>query len=183
MLELVPAANYYSALGALLGQIVTIGLIVALVMRSRSAMFANIVEWVGSRGIFLALLISLGASVMTLFYSEVIGFAPCPLCWWQRVFLYPQVILFAMAAYKKEWYTGAAIDFSIVLSVFGFLVAVYHHLLQVVPGSGLPCPATGVSCSIRVMYEFGYITFPLLAVVLFAFLIVVMLCVRARKGV
>lgn len=116
---------------------------------------------------------------MTLYY-ESLGFEPCPLCWWQRIFLYPQVSLFAMALWCSR-YRVAAIDFSIAFSIIGGAIALYHHALQMMPGSGLPCPATGVSCAQRIFFEFDYITYPLMALSVFAFLVVVMLFVRARR--
>ncbi|OGG60165.1 hypothetical protein A2765_01155 [Candidatus Kaiserbacteria bacterium RIFCSPHIGHO2_01_FULL_56_24] len=130
------------------------------------------------RGLLIALVVSVLATILTLFYSDVLGFEPCPLCWWQRIFLFPQVILFGMAFWKKDAYIA---EYSIVLSIFGFGVALYQHALQMFGEGSLPCPATGVSCAQRILFEFGYITFPMLAVTAFAFLIVLMLFVRARR--
>lgn len=178
MLELVPATNYYISLGAILLQIATVVLFAAFILRTRIPSLDRLATWVGKRGLTIAFIVSLFASIMTLFYSEVIGFVPCPLCWWQRVFLYPQLILLGMALYKRDAYVA---EYSIVLSFFGLMIALYQHILQVLPNSGLPCPAVGASCSIRVLFEFGYITFPLLAATLFAFLIVVMLIVYSRR--
>lgn len=179
MIEFAAASNYYISLAAIAGQIATVGLVLAFALRSRVASFGSIVDFVGRRGILIAFAASFFASFMTLFYSEFIGFEPCPLCWWQRVFLYPQVILFGMALWKKDAYVA---EYSIVFSVFGLFIALYQHAMQIFPGSNLPCPATGPSCSIRVLYEFGYITFPFLAVTIFAFLLVTMLIVRARRA-
>ncbi|PIR83976.1 hypothetical protein COU18_01035 [Candidatus Kaiserbacteria bacterium CG10_big_fil_rev_8_21_14_0_10_51_14] len=129
-------------------------------------------------GLWIALALTLAASALTLFYSEVVGFPPCPLCWWQRVFLYPQVVLFALALWKHDRNVTL---YSIALSVLGLGFALYHHALQVLPSGTLPCPAEGaVSCAQRFIFEFGYITFPLMSASLFAFLIVLMLFVRRR---
>ncbi|MBI5645117.1 disulfide bond formation protein B, partial [Candidatus Kaiserbacteria bacterium] len=114
----------------------------------------------------------------TLFYSDVLGIPPCVLCWWQRVFLYPQVVLFAIALWKKD---HSIASYSIPLSIIGFAIGLYNHALQVLPSGTLPCPAQGVSCAQRFVFEFGYITFPMMAVTLFGFLIVLMLIVRNRQ--
>ncbi len=172
--------NYLLALGTLLMQLGTVALLFVFFMRSRVPLFNDIVEQVGSWGMWAATALTLVGLVMTLYYSDVLGFEPCPLCWWQRIFLYPQLILLGMAL-LKERYRRSAIDFSIVLSIFGAGVALYQHALQMLPGSGLPCPAVGVSCSQRIVFEFNYITFPLMAFSLFAFLIVLMLFVRAGR--
>lgn len=113
------------------------------------------------------------STVMTLVYSEYFGIVPCSLCWLQRVALYPQVFLFAIA-WKVKDKTVAL--YAISLSVFGMLVALYQHYLQMGGGSILPCPASGeADCGKRFMFEMGYITYPLSAFSLFALITVVML--------
>jgi len=118
--------------------------------------------------------------VMTLVYSEYFGIVPCGLCWLGRVFLYPQVVLFGMAAYRKDFTIAI---YSIVLSGIGLVIALYTHYLQMGGNSVLPCPASGVSdCARRYVFEYGYITLPLIGATLFVFLIVLMLfLLRARR--
>lgn len=177
-MELLFALNYWQALGVLLLQCATIGLGIAFMLRRRNALAGRIIARFSPFSLWVAFALSLFASFMTLVYSDYLGIEPCPLCWWQRVFLYPQVILFGMAAWKRDSYVA---DYALVLSVFGAAVALYQHALQMLPGSGLPCPATGVSCAERFLFEFGYITYPLMAFTLFAFLIVTALILRARS--
>jgi disulfide bond formation protein DsbB len=133
-------------------------------------------EW----GMMLAFALSFASAALTLYYSDVLGFEPCPLCWWQRIFLYPQIILFALALWYPR-YRSAAVDFSIAFSVFGAGIALYHHALQMLPSGSLPCPATGASCAQRLIFEFGYITYPLMAFSLFVFLIAIMLFLRQGR--
>ncbi len=176
-MEILPTLNYWQALGALLLQLATVGLIVAYMLRNRNVTAAGIIAWLQPKTLWILFALSLLASVMTLVYSDYLGIEPCPLCWWQRVFLYPQVILLGMAAWKRDFYIA---DYVIVLSVFGAAVALYQHFLQMFPNS-LPCPATGVSCAQRFLFEFGYITYPLMAFTLFAFLIILMLFARSKR--
>lgn len=178
-MELLPTLNYWQALGTLLLQVATIGLGAAFVLRRRNELAARIISWFTPKELWIAFALSLFASFMTLVYSDYLGIEPCPLCWWQRIFLYPQVILFGMAAWKRDTYVA---DYSLILSVFGAGVAFYQHLLQMLPGSGLPCPAVGASCAQRFLFEFGYITYPLMAFTLFAFLIVTALIARSRRS-
>jgi disulfide bond formation protein DsbB len=91
--------------------------------------------------------------------------------------MYPQVILFALALWKHI----PVRLISIVLSGLGFCVAVYHHALQMLPSGSLPCPASGPSCSQITLLEYGYITYPLMAATLFAFLIVLMVAHKVRS--
>src|SRR5258708_5189085 len=62
----------------------------------------DLVEFIGERAIFFSFLVALAATLGSLFYSGIANFQPCLLCWWQRIFLYPQVILLFVAFLKKD---------------------------------------------------------------------------------
>lgn len=124
---------------------------------------------------YFGFLIALGAVLLSLFYSEVVGYPPCELCWIQRIFLYPQLVLFGMELYKKE---RSIIDFSLVFAIFGSIVSIYHIYIENGGTSSLSCanPSSGgISCAIRYIYEFGYITMPIMALTLSLFIIVILL--------
>jgi len=136
----------------------------------------------------ILVLVTIGAIATTLLYSEVFGFVPCSLCWLQRVALYPQVLL-VLAAWRVKDVVYFPL-YGIVLSSFGFVVAVYHYIDQIVAqqmqgtdgASILPCLADGTSdCSKRIIDVFGWITFPFLSAVLFAFLIILYIHLRAKR--
>lgn len=173
----VSSLNYSLALGTVLLQVVTAALIVIFVMRRRVVAFGDIAVSVGTWGLWIAFLAAGFGTLMAVYYSDVLGFEPCYWCYWQRYFLFPQVMLLGMAAWKKDAFIA---DYSIVLSVVGASVALYHHALQMAPMGALPCPATGPSCALRIFFEFGYITYPLMAFTLFVFLIIAMLFVRSK---
>ena len=170
------ALNQLLGTGTLALQIITLALIVALIFRTKVAMFHDVIRQIGGIAMPLAFVLTLASAALTLYYSDVLGFEPCPLCWWQRIFLYPQVIVFALALWKNI----AVRTISIALSVFGFGFAIYHHALQMLPAGSLPCPAANHSCAAITFVEYGYITYPLMAGTLFAFLIVLMVASRIR---
>ncbi|MEK7067519.1 MAG: disulfide bond formation protein B, partial [Patescibacteria group bacterium] len=60
------------------------------------------IDWFSQQGIKFAFIIALLATLGSLFYSEVAGFEPCKLCWYQRIFMYPQVLLWGIAWWKKD---------------------------------------------------------------------------------
>ncbi|OGJ06717.1 hypothetical protein A2467_01840 [Candidatus Nomurabacteria bacterium RIFOXYC2_FULL_36_8] len=122
----------------------------------------------------LGFLGALGAFSLSLFYSEIIGFPPCELCWIQRIFLYPQLILFGMELYKRD---KSIVDFSLVFAIIGSIVSIYHIFVETGLTSGPSCadPSRGgVSCAIRYIYEFGYVTMPVMALTLSLFIIVLL---------
>ena len=131
----------------------------------------------------LIVLTTVGSVVLSLVYSEYFGFIPCSLCWLQRIALYPQALMSLMAVRTKESVFFPL--YSIGLSVFGLGVAVYHYIYQMIPkdvvegGMILPCLADGsADCATKIIDQFGFITFPFLSAVTFAFLIALYLNLR-----
>jgi disulfide bond formation protein DsbB len=127
---------------------------------------------------YLGFLAAFGAVMLSLFYSEIIGYPACELCWIQRIFLYPQLILFGMELYKKE---RSIIDFSLVFAILGSITSIYHVYVEAGGTKGLACatidPAstTEISCAVRYIYEFGYVTMPIMALTMSLFIISILL--------
>lgn len=170
--------NYYVGLGTFALQFVALALLIALLFRRRYSVFNDVVEFVGNWGLWAGFLLTLGATVMSLFYSEVLGLIPCGLCWLIRIFMFSQVVLFAVALWKRD---RSIADYSIALSVIGFVIALYNHYIQMGGAEFIACPASGnVDCARRFLFEFGYITFPFTGVVLFATVIVIMFIIRRK---
>jgi disulfide bond formation protein DsbB len=129
----------------------------------------------------LGFLITLFGMFFTLLYSEVLHYVPCDLCWYQRVFLYPQVFIFAYAWYKKD---TAILPYTLILSGVGLMIAVYHHMLQIGYDIYKPCSSApfAVDCAKPSFIEFGFVTFPFMAVVLFSFLgLLIVTSLRFKK--
>jgi disulfide bond formation protein DsbB len=130
----------------------------------------------------LVIATTIGSLVMTLVYSEYFKFVPCSMCWLQRIALYPQALM-ALMAWKGSDVSRFPL-YGIALSMFGLIVGVYQYIYQMLPAEareGLaPCLIDGsnADCAVKVMNEFGFVTFPLLSAISFAFLIVIYLYMR-----
>ncbi len=123
---------------------------------------------------YFGFIIALGAVIISLFYSNVIGFPACELCWIQRIFLYPQAILFGMELYKRD---QTMVDFSLALAFFGMIVSLFHLYIENGGTSSIACAtgnATTISCATRYVYEFGYVTIPVMALTSSVFIILLM---------
>ncbi len=156
---------------SIVAQLLSIALIVAfLVPKFRNGAF---VRFFKERGVLIAFIISLLATVGSLIYSDVIGYEPCKLCWFQRIFMYPQVLLMGMALWRKDMSVKI---YGVVLSVIGLVVAKFHYLGQI-GLTPLPCSAVGysVSCAERFVFIFGYITIPMMAFSAFLLMSVVLI--------
>lgn len=125
----------------------------------------------------LMLLVVFFAAASSLYYSEVLGYLPCKLCWYQRIFLYPQILILTMGLINKD---KQVINYSIMLSIIGAFVALDHYILQFSSISFIPCSSEIVSCSKRYVFEYGYITFPLMSLSAFALIILFGLIGRMR---
>ena len=150
---------------AVVAQSIFIVLVGLLVFRKESLLrvIAPYMMW----GAFLIVLGSIAGSV---WYSDVLGYEPCSLCWYQRIFLFPQLLILGVGLFKGD---SRSMAYSFWLSCVGGLIAFYHSLLQYGFETGLPCPVGGsVSCAQRFVFEFGYITIPVMALTTFALLIV-----------
>lgn len=121
------------------------------------------------------------ASVGSLIYSNIIGFPPCDLCWWQRVLLYPQVLLAGMAMWKKD---KTLIEYIFPMSIIGAVVALYQSAVQwgLLTSSVLNCVSVGGECAKVYVNEFGYITIPFMSFSIFVYLIALkMIFYKSRK--
>lgn len=163
MSDTVQTINFILAFGGIL---VFLAGSILLVDLYTSKVFGKIINgW----GIALGFVFTLASSAMTLVYSEGFGFVPCGLCWLQRVFLYPQVFILGMALVYKE---KVAARYGLALSIPGLVIALYQHYLQMGGSEFIACPTSGGDCAKRFLFEFGFMTFPLLSAILFLFLIV-----------
>lgn len=129
----------------------------------------------------LGLLLSIFASIFPLVYSEIIGFLPCYLCWWQRVFIVPLMFIFGSAIWYKE---RKIVKYVLPIISVGTLISVYHNFNYYFAefGSNLPCDASGVSCYQQFVSEFGgYISIPMLALSAFLGLLTIVLVAHFYK--
>lgn len=168
--------NKLLATGTIFLQIVTVFLVLNLIFFRKPN--NKILSFFKKQTFYFGFLVALGAVALSLFYSEIVGFPPCELCWIQRIFLYPQLILFGMELYKKD---RSIIDFSIAFAILGSLTSIYHVYVENGGSSSLGCSALTptnanvVSCATRYIYEFGYVTMPIMALSLSLFIIAILL--------
>jgi disulfide bond formation protein DsbB len=116
--------------------------------------------------LYFSWFVALSGMLGSLYYSEIEKFAPCVLCWYQRIFLYPLVFILPVGIIRKDKMIHTYI-FPLVLA--GLVIAFYHVLLiqGIIPHKIAPCQI-GVSCSEKYINYFGFITIPFLSFLAFA---------------
>lgn len=173
--------NFYLALASLGLTVATVALYIDYFV-FKGKYFADKIKEISFLVVIAVTVFSLA---MSLVYSEYFGFIPCSLCWLQRIAIYPQALL-AVLAFKMNDKSNFPI-YGIGLSLFGLFVSIYHYIYQMIPketgNSIMPCLVDGsnADCAVKVINEFGFVTFPFVSAVTFAFLIVMYLYIY-RSG-
>lgn len=128
----------------------------------------------GEHALLFGFVVSLVAMLGSLYYSDILSYTPCKLCWYQRIAMYPQVFLFGIALWLKD--RSFIWSYSRALSFIGALIALVHYYIQIAktPVFTLPCAALGysASCSETFTMSFGFITIPMMALASFVLLLI-----------
>ena len=128
--------------------------------------------------IFICWLIALLSMLGSLFFSEVMDLEPCVLCWYQRIFMYPQVFIFMIALFPLD---VRVVKYALPLTLIGWGFAVYHYLVYsgYIPEALQPC-GQGPSCAEINLELFGFITIPMLSILSYTAIIALLLLTHFR---
>jgi disulfide bond formation protein DsbB len=128
--------------------------------------------------LFAAWLVASVSTLGALFFGEVMQIPPCVLCWYQRICMFPLVLILPAGLFPSD---RKVVRYALPLTVVGWLFAVYHVLLVagVIPEAMAPC-TEGVPCSAQVIKWFGFVTIPLLAAVAFSVIIALLVLAHFR---
>lgn len=118
--------------------------------------------------LLFAWVVSLIATLGSLFLSDVLGFPPCTMCWYQRICMYPLTIILLVGLIRQE---KLSIFYSAPLVFVGLFWSIYHNLLifDIIEESLTPC-SFGVPCSVKYINWLGFIDIPMLS--FFAFMLI-----------
>lgn len=129
--------------------------------------------------VFAAWLIATGATLGALFASEVMELPPCSLCWYQRIFIFPLVLMLPAGLFPLE---RNVIRYALILAAVGWAIALFQLLLVhgVIPEDVQPC-RIGISCKDVQVRWFGFVTIPLLSFVAFTAINALLVLAHFRK--
>lgn len=124
--------------------------------------------WLKENVLYIAWLQAIIAMAGSLFYSEILQYAPCVLCWWQRVCIYPLVAILFVGIIKKD--KNVAL-YALPLTLVGLGISIFHNLLyyNIIPETLAPC-TNGVSCTTKFVEYFGFISIPFMSLAAFVLL-------------
>lgn len=120
----------------------------------------------------LAGAVALTATLGSLYLSEVAKYPPCILCWYQRIAMYPLVVILAVATLRRDrsvkWYV-------VPQALIGLGIAVYHYLIERFPDSVSFSCSADVPCSTVWVWKFHFLSIPAMAGLGFALIITLVL--------
>jgi hypothetical protein len=160
--------NRVLGLLAIVAIVITLAAIVMLVTR-------RVPSWASELALPLAATIATVTTVASLYYSEVAGYPPCTLCWYQRIAIYPQVVVLWVATVRRDtsvWITSS------LLAAVGVAISVWHVVIERNPALAGPCDPSN-PCTLKWVEEFGVLTIPTMAGI--AGLSIIALTLLARK--
>jgi disulfide bond formation protein DsbB len=131
------------------------------------------------QGVSFGWLVATVATAGSLYLSEVAEFVPCTLCWYQRIAMYPLVLILGFAALRRDrgirWY-------GIALAGVGASLSTWHILVEAFPDTELGGGCDPANpCTIRWIDKAGF-TIPRMALVAFL-LVVAALALDKRPGI
>ncbi len=123
----------------------------------------------------LAWVVAAVTTLGSLYYSLVAHFEPCELCWYQRICVYPLSVVLLIAAWRRDvgiW------RYALPPAIVGIVIAAYHAQLQAFPSQETFCSQTN-PCTIRYVWEFGFVSLPLIDLAALLFITTMLFVVRA----
>lgn len=171
-MQLTELVNWSMILGAFFIHIATIVLLVIWLSGKKDFFAFKILR---DKGMMLAYLLSIAGLLGSLYYSEIVGYAPCVLCWYQRIFTYSNVFILGLALYKGG--DKSVIPYAKCLAIVGGLVSIYHNslFLPFLKNTNTTCsPFSNVSCTENYFTALGYINIPVIALTSFIAIVVLL---------
>ena len=165
------------ALATLAGGIVTLA---ALAFEKRMTWTSAWLTQVRASGLWIICMITTGAMVGSLYFSEKVGFAPCKLCWYQRIAMFSIAIISLVAALRNDKNIAR---YTIVLAPLGLIVSTYHYLLEWFPTLETNVCSLDVPCTAVWFRELGFVTLCFMAGCAFITVIAVSLAIMREQKI
>ena len=165
------------ALATLAGGIITLA---ALALEGRMTWTSAWLTQIRASGIWIICLITTGAMLGSLYFSEHVGFAPCKLCWYQRIAMYSMAIISFVAALRND---KNIVRYTIVLAPIGLVVSTYHYLLEWYPNLETNVCSLDVPCTAVWFRELGFVTLCFMAGCAFITVIAVSLAIMREQKI
>ena len=169
--------NFFLVLTLVADAVVVVALVFAIAAAVSSRARVAVLSFgatVAPQSVLLAWIVAAVTTLGSLYYSEHAGFVPCELCWYQRIVMYPLVIVLAVAWLRRDLQVWKTV---LVFVVIGAPLSLYHWLVERVPAfaESSSCSIT-VPCTTPYFEKLGFVTLAWMAMSSFLLIGVLMLC-------
>lgn len=177
----VNAVSTFFASGALLllACVVAVWVVrlVAIASPRARRIYDTVVVSLEGQGLRLAWAMAVVAMLGSLYYSEVAGYMPCEYCWYQRIAMYPLVVIIGLAILARD---ERVRRYVFGLAIPGGVIAAYHYMIQRFPDLQVGECSTLVPCTAAWVWKFDLVSIPFMAFVSFAVIVTVLAIDRPR---
>jgi disulfide bond formation protein DsbB len=150
----------------------------AIVRRLRpDAAAAAFLDDVSANSLWLAMVVAAVTTAGSLYYSLGAHFTPCELCWYQRICVYPLSVVLLIAAVRRDF---GVWRYGLPPALIGIVIAAYHSQLQAFPSQATFCQLTN-PCTIRYVWQFGFVSLPLMDLAALTFITAMLLLAREHE--
>ncbi len=172
-------SRFFAILSLITWGLTIITIVLALIHRRKPDSSAGyLFEDIRANAIWFAFAVALVAMLGSLYLSEIANFHPCPLCWYQRIAMYPLAVALLIGGIRRDRMVWTYV---IPPAVIGSMIAIYHTQLQAYPDQHGPFCKNNDPCTVRYVWEFGFVSIPFMALAGFAFIITMMLVLRSER--
>ncbi|NND04173.1 MAG: disulfide bond formation protein B [Acidimicrobiia bacterium] len=123
--------------------------------------------------------VALVATLGSLYLSEIEHLVPCRLCWFQRIFMYPLVVVLGVAAWRRDTQVRLT---AAILAGIGGLIAAYHYLIQHFPSLDSGACDPTAPCSSAYIWQWNFLSIPYMAGSAFALILTLIFALRTNEG-
>jgi disulfide bond formation protein DsbB len=169
--------NFFLVLALVADALVVFAILCALAALVSPNARAAVTSWaraVAPQSVVFAWIVAMVTTLGSLYYSEHAGFVPCELCWYQRIVMYPLVIVLGVAALRRDravWIT------TLVFVAIGAPLSLYHWLVERVPAFEESSSCSAITpCSAPWFEKLGFVTLAWMAMSAFLLIGVLMVC-------
>ena len=138
----------------------TLVVLVARMLHSRSTAARTVISAFAPWALPLAAAVTTTCALGSLYFSEIVNYKPCIMCWYQRTMMYPLAIILIIAALTKDkrvW------RYATPLAAIGITVSTYHWFLERFPNLDAGVCDVEVPCEFVWFENFGFVTLPFMA--------------------
>lgn len=158
------------------GTIIVI-VLAALRRRNPDSTAGYLFDDIRANAVWIAFVVALVTMLGSLYLSEIAHFQPCPLCWYQRICMYPLSVALLVGGLRRDRMVWTYV---LPPAFIGAGFAIYHTQLQAYPAQHGPFCKVNDPCTVRFVWEFGFVSIPFMALAAFSFIITMMFVLRSE---